>query len=362
MEELEPRFLLLAGALVIGLVFGAVARATGFCLRSALIEVLERRPGRQAVAWAVAIPVALLGTQWLSWAGLVDLSKGIYLSATLLWLPLIVGGFLFGIGMVITRGCGGRHLVLAAGGNMRSWVVITVLGLTAYATLRGILALPRLALEEVGASTFASGNQSIAVQFSQVTGLNADSVGLTVALSFLAISFFIVLRLWKQGQGIVGSLSGLAIGLLVPAGWYVTGVLGFDEFDPTRPVSLTFTAPLGEGIQYLMTYTGADANFGITAVFGVLAGSFLIALITRGFKAEGFDTPGHLARYVLGAALMGFGGVLALGCTVGAGLTGLSTLSLGSLIAVLSIITGGTVGHRIKTRIVGGRNPKLAPA
>ena len=360
MDQFEPRFLLLVGALAVGFIYGSIARASGFCLRSAVIEVIDRRPARQAAAWAIALPLAILGTQVMAYLGIIDLSASIYLTSTVMWLPLIIGGLLFGFGMVITRGCGGRHLVLAAGGNMRSWVVITVLALTAYATLRGILALPRTWLE--GAGTLSLGDTPQALPVLIAGGENAGTSALIIATAAMVIGAVIAFRLRRRDGALGGIAAGLAVGLLIPTAWYVTGVLGFDEFQPTRPVSLTFTAPMGDALQFLMTFTGATADFGATAVAGTLAGAFAWALASRSIKAEGFDSPGHMARYILGAAMMGFGGVLALGCTIGAGLSGMSTLSLGSLIALASIVTGGAVGHHIKTRVVGGRAPKIVPA
>lgn len=360
MDSLEPRFLLLAGALAVGFIYGTVARASGFCLRSAVIEVIDRRPARQAAAWAIALPLAILGTQVLSHLGVIDLKDSIYLGNSVMWLALIIGGLLFGFGMVITRGCGGRHLVLAAGGNLRAWVVITILGLTAYATLRGILALPRTWIEEAGTLSLGETPQSLPLLIAGTEG--AGTTALMIAAGLMVIGAFAAFRLRHQPGAFGGIAAGLVVGLLIPASWYVSGILGFDEFEPTRPVSLTFTAPMGDALQFLMTYTGTAADFGITAIAGTLAGAFAWAAATRSLKAEGFDSPGHMGRYVLGAAMMGFGGVLALGCTIGAGLSGMSTLSLGSLIALASIVTGGAVGHHIKTRIVGGRAPKIVPA
>jgi len=359
MADLEPRDLLLLGALAVGLGFGFIGRLSGFCLRSAIIEAVDGKPGRRFAAYAAALCTALLVTQGLAYAGILSLKGNIYWGAAITPVALAVGGLLFGFGMVITRGCGGRHMTLAGGGNLRAWVVLSVLGLTAYATLRGILALPRTWLEGLASLSFEGGRSSLdAVAGSTGT----DGIALAIAGGVALLALIAILRLRRQA-GIAGNvLAGAVIGLLIPAGWYVTGVLGFDEFNPARVESLTFTAPVGNAIQYLMTYTGSQADFGITAVGGALAGSFVAAILTGSFRLEGFDSPGHLLRYVFGAALMGFGGVLALGCTIGAGLTGMSTLSVGSLIALAGIVAGGAIGHRIKTYVVGGRAPAVVPA
>tara|TARA_R110002073_G_scaffold291268_3_gene456334 strand:+ start:1144 stop:2229 length:1086 start_codon:yes stop_codon:yes gene_type:complete len=360
MDSLEPRFLLLAGALAVGFIYGTVARASGFCLRSAVIEVIDHGPARQAAAWALALPLAILGTQVLSYLGVIDLKDSIYLGSSVMWLALIVGGLLFGFGMVITRGCGGRHLVLAAGGNLRAWLVIVVMALSAYATNRGILALPRTWIEAAGTVSLGDTPQALPLLIAGPEG--AGTAALAIAGILMAAGLLAAFRLRNRPSVAGGLAAGLVVGLLIPVGWYVSGVLGFDDFNPSRPVSLTFTTPMGNALQFLMTYTGTAADFGVTTIGGTLAGAFAWAAATRTLKAEGFDSPGHMARYALGAVMMGFGGVLALGCTIGAGLSGMSTLSLGSLIALASIVTGGAVGHHIKTRIVGGRAPKIVPA
>ena len=150
MNELDPRTALLIGALAVGAGFGVIARLSAFCFRSAVLELLARRVGFQVRAWAVAVATAIAATQILVWSGIVDVSGSIYLSSSLMWLTLIVGGVLFGIGMILARGCGARHMVLLASGNLRSAVVLSVLGIVAYMTSRGILAIPRTTLEGIG--------------------------------------------------------------------------------------------------------------------------------------------------------------------------------------------------------------------
>jgi uncharacterized membrane protein YedE/YeeE len=143
-------------------------------------------------------------------------------------------------------------------------------------------------------------------------------------------------------------LAGVIIGLVVPAGWYVTGVVGFDDFEPVRLESYTFIAPTAESLQYLMTFTGSTIGFGIAAVFGVILGSFLYVILTGKFRLEYFTGRDDLLRHIFGGMLMGFGGVLAMGCTVGQGITGMSTLALGSLLALLSIIFGSALTMKVE--------------
>ncbi|MBO6522048.1 MAG: YeeE/YedE family protein [Rhodospirillales bacterium] len=359
MSDIEPRTALLIGALVVGVGFGVIARLSAFCFRSAVLELLARRVGFQVRAWAVAIATAVAATQAMSWFGIVDISESIYLSTSLMWLTLIVGGVLFGIGMILARGCGARHMVLLASGNLRSAVVLSVLGIVAYMTLRGILAIPRTTLEGIGTldlEALGYASQSLGA----LSG-GSEIVPLAFAAAFIAIAVAVALRggLEKRVRPV---LTGLGVGALIAAGWYVTGVLGFDEFEPVRTESLTFTAPVGNAIQYLMTYTGATADFGIVAVGGVIIGAFAIA-VTRGeWVLQGFETPHQLLRYTLGGALMGFGGVMALGCTVGQGLSGLSTLSVGSILAVVSIGIGAVIGDVLVRREFAPRQAKVQPA
>ncbi len=147
-------------------------------------------------------------------------------------------------------------------------------------------------------------------------------------------------------------MTGLIVGLLVAAAWAVTGVVGVDDFEPVALTSMTFVAPIGEALQYLMTFTGATINFGIATVGGIVVGAFLPALARRQFHIESFTDADELLRHLIGAALMGTGGVMALGCTVGQGITGMSTLSLGSLIAVVAIIIGGLLASSIKKKAI----------
>src|SRR5204862_838070 len=146
--------------------------------------------------------------------------------------------------------------------------------------------------------------------------------------------------------------AGICVGLLIVSGWYATGVVGADEFEPTPLQSFSFVAPVADSLQYLMTYTGSTIGFGVAAVFGVVIGSFLYAIATRNFRIEGFASREDLANHLLGAALMGFGGVCALGCTVGQGITGVSTLAFGSLLALIATIFGAALTMKVQYHLL----------
>lgn len=358
MDALEPRTVLLVGALAIGVAFGLLARASAFCFRSALIETARGGDKPRLRAYLAALAPAVLGTQALAFAGVVDLGGGLYLGTVLGWGGAIVGGLMFGVGMILARGCGARHLVLAAGGNLRAWIVLALMAVVAYMTLRGILAIPRTALGD--AATADVGSQGLATLLGTATGVAPEAAGLGVAVVAAAGLLVLALRGAGRERARAGVVAGLAIGLLVPAAWYLTGNLAFDEFEPAPVQSITYVAPLAESLQYLMTYTGAAADFGIALVGGTLVGALAFVLARRDFRLEGFEAPGQMLRYGAGAALMGAGGVLALGCTIGQGLSGLSTLSLGSLLSVASIVAGGWLALAVEQHTV--RRAGLQPA
>jgi hypothetical protein len=215
--------------------------------------------------------------------------------------------------------------------------------------LRGLFALARVQLEtatNVDLKTRGLDNQNLGEMAGAAIGLPAGparaAAAAALALVFLIFCFKDAM-FRRSGHNIA---AGVIIGLLAVAGWVVTGILAADEFNPVPLASITFVAPVGESLQYLMTFTGSAINFGIAVVGGVIAGSFLMAVTTGTFQIESFTDRNDFVRHFAGGALMGVGGVMALGCTIGQGITGMSTLALGSLIAWLSIIGGGYLGIR----------------
>ena len=334
------------GGFIIGLIFGAVVQKTNFCTMGGLSDLVLMGDGRRFRAWLLAIAVAIIGTQVLHFAGLIDINKSIYLSANLGWLGAIVGGAMFGFGMTQTGGCASKTLVRLGAGNLKSLIVMVVLGIFAYMTLRGLLALPRLQIETTNVDLTTRGlhNQNLGEMAGAAIGLPAAAaragVAAALALLFLAICF----KDAAFRRSPTDIIAGIVIGLCAVAGWVDTGILANDEFNPVQLASITFVAPAGESLQYLMTFTGSTINFGIAVIGGVIVGGFLMAVATGTFRVESFADRQDLTRHLAGAMLMGAGGVLALGCTIGQGITGMSTLALGSLIAWLSILGGGYLG------------------
>jgi uncharacterized membrane protein YedE/YeeE len=329
--------------LVIGLVYGAVGLLSGFCLMSSLRGWWAQGDSRLVRSYALALGVAIVATQLLAGGGLVDLTKSIYLQRSFSAPLMFFGGLLFGYGMVLSNGCGSRALVLLGRGNLRSLVVVIVLGIAAQMTLKGLIAPARVIVLQASQTTPAIISLPALMSAFGVSETFARTLVAAVMSSALIIFAFAHApfhRAWGQ------IAAGIIVGLLVPAGWFATGYLGADDFNPVPVTSLTFISPVADALQYAMLSTGLTLNFGITLVVGVFLGSLVTALVTRQFHWEGYTSPRHMLRSIGGAALMGSGGALAYGCSVGQGLTGLSTLALASFVAVAGILLGSAAGLR----------------
>lgn len=323
--------------------FGAVANKTHFCTMGSISDWINIGTKNRFRTWMLAMGIAMVGTQIMAALGWVDLSGSVYLNTTLGWAGNLFGGFVFGVGMTIGSGCGQRSLVRVGNGNLKSLVVVLVLGITAYATLRGILAPTRLQLAEltsVDLQALGPLDQSIPTLLAAWLGADAQTIALIVTgVVALAVGIFAFSEP-SYRRDFDNILAALTVGLLVVGGWYLTGVIGNDEFEPVPVESLTFIAPIGNTINYLMTYTGATINFGIAVMLGVILGSLIYGVASGTFRIETFASRADLVNHILAGVLMGFGGVLAVGCTIGQGVTGMSTLALGSLIALMAIIAG----------------------
>lgn len=334
--------------LLIGLAYGAVGLLSGFCLLSGLRGWWADGDSRLIRTFALALGVAIAAAQLLAAGGLVDLGKSIYLQPSFSAPLMFVGGALFGYGMVLSNGCGSRAMVLLGRGNLRSLVVVLVLGISAQMTLKGLIAPARVAVLQ--ATQTAPSVISLPALLSTL-GIG-ETLARMIAASAMSGALIIFAFAHAPFQRAFGQIAaGIAVGLLVAAGWFATGYLGADDFNPTAVTSLTFIAPIADSVQYIMLSTGLTLNFGITMVAGVFAGSLVTALATRRFHWEGFTSPRHMLRSIGGAALMGAGGAMAYGCSIGQGLTGLSTLALASFVAVAGILLGTAAGLRGALRV-----------
>ncbi|MBT8409767.1 MAG: YeeE/YedE family protein, partial [Alphaproteobacteria bacterium] len=276
--------------------------------------------------WLAGLATAVLAVQALGMLGFVSLDEHRWSSADLPIFALVAGGLAFGVGMVLTRGCVSRLTVLASAGNLRAVTVVVLFAIIAHAMLKGVLAPLRVS---IGSLTIESPVASLA----NLPG----GAGLWTALVVLPLAAFA----WRSHARRSHLALGGVIGLVAALGWAGTSVLLFDEFDPLPVQSLAFTLPWSETLFWTIASTAVPATFGVGFLAGVIGGAFLSALLRREVRLESFETPGQTMRYGLGAALMGAGGVLAGGCTVGAGIAGGATLSVAALVALISIVAGG---------------------
>lgn len=347
MEELPVSTVVATAGFLAGAVFGGVVNKTNFCTMGALTDIVFMNNYSRLRSWLLAIAVAIIGSQTLHVMGVINLYQSIYQTPNLGWLSAIVGGLMFGFGMVMAGGCASKNLVRVGGGNLKSVVVVIVLGIFAYMTLRGLIGMARVQMERatmVDLSEIGLASQGIIDMIASIGGSDPEDLRVSIStVVVLGLLFFCFKddEFRASGNNI---FAGVVIGLLIPVGWWITGVLGYDDFEPTPLSSFTFVSPTGNSLQYMMTFTGATISFGIAIVGGVIFGSFLVAVSTKTFRIEAFSGNDDMIRQMSGAALMGTGGTLALGCTIGQGITGMSTLALGSLIALLSIILGGLIG------------------
>jgi uncharacterized membrane protein YedE/YeeE len=333
---------------LIGAIFGVVGLLSGFCLMSGLRNWWVHGDGRMIRMFALAMAVAVAGTQLLAGNGLIDLGKSIYLQPSFSAPLILFGGLLFGYGMVAANACASRALVLLGRGNLRSLVVIVTIAVTAEMTLKGLIAPLRIAVLQWSQTTLQV--PSLPALISAI-GLNDPAARLlaAAAVSGALVAFALAYAPFRQSRRQI--VAGTMIGLLIPAGWFATGNLGADAFEPAPVVSLTFIAPIADTLQYVMLSTGSALSFGIVLVFGVLVGSFIASLFKRSFHLEGYTSVRHMMRSIGGAAMMGCGGAMAYGCSIGQGLTGFSTLALPSFVAVVGILVGAAVALRSPARV-----------
>ena len=343
MDELSTSSQVAVAGFFLGLVFGAVVQRTHFCTMGAIADLVLFGDGRRMRAWLLAIAVAIFGSQALVSTGVVDLGGSFYRASDILWLGALLGGLMFGFGMTQTGGCTSRNLVRLGAGNLKSLVVLLVMGVTAYMTMNGLLAIPRLRMEVIGGITAT--DQGIG----SMLGLAGPALFLLALMIAAALAAFCFKdrKFRTSGKDVT---AGFVLGALIPLGWLITGIFGADDFEPEPLASLAFVAPIARGLVYLMTYPAAPISFGIAAVGGVLLGGFVSARAVGDFRIEGFSGQDDLIRHLTGAVLMGAGGVLGLGCTIGQGMTGLSTLAIGSVLTTLSIMAGGVLGVRYLER------------
>ena len=329
------------------MIAGFAARAAAFCTFGAIADAVVVQNQRRLRAWMLALAVALIGSQALHHLGMVDLGQSIYLAAPFNGVFALFGGLLFGFGMALVGTCGFGTLIRLGGGDLRALVDMACLGFFAFLTLSGPLAYLRVHAAE------ATDHGTLGLEAPSLIDLAAGIIGrpaadlrlLIVALIAAALLLYSLSDrdLRRRHREIVAALM---IGAVIPLGWLATGVLGHDPFEPAPLGSLTFVRPIGEGFLYMMLMSGMSPTFGITTVAGVIVGAVIAARAKNEWRIEGFDGDREMVRHLGGAALMGVGGVLALGCTIGQGMSAMSTLALSAPLAMVAIFLGAAFGLR----------------
>ena len=339
-------------AFILSVLFGAIAQRTHFCTMGAVSDIVTMRDWTRMRQWGMAIGLAMIGFYTLAVTGLIDPAKTLYATGRFIWLSALVGGLMFGFGMVLASGCGSKTLVRIGGGNLKSVVVFVVMGVAAFATLKGITAVLRVATVDRVAIEFAS-NAALPNWLGVATGLSSAGAGLILSLVF-GLGLIIWALLGHDFVRFDNLLAGLGLGTIIAAMWWVSGHLGYVAEHPEtlqeaflatnsgRMEALSFVSPVAYTIDWVMFFSDKAKvlTIGIVSVFGVVVGSAIYSVATRSFRWEGFRDAEDTANHLLGAVLMGVGGVAAMGCTVGQGLSGLSTLSATSFVAVAAIVAG----------------------
>jgi len=366
----------------VALIMGAVVNKTNFCTMGAVSDAVNMGDNSRMRAWFLAIAVAMLGVVILETAGLVNTSTSFppYRGSELIWAENLLGGVLFGIGMTLASGCGNKTLIRIGGGNIKSIMVLLIIGLIAYymvnpfpgsdQTLMSVLFYDWLRPTAISLST----SQDLG---SLVNDADAANMRMYIGGAISLLLLIIIFKSSEFRSSLDNVMGGLVVGLSVLAGWYISGALisieaegemlnlaryveNWDmlvDSDAGKPAELrslntqsfTFINPMGQTYGYAMGgFASKYLTFGLMALFGVIAGSFLWSLVTRSFRIEWFASFGDFFNHLIGAVLMGFGGVLAVGCTIGQGITGVSTLALGSIITLFSIIFGSAITMKVQ--------------
>ncbi len=335
----------------LSVIFGYVANKTSFCTMGAVSDVVNMSEWGRMRSWLLAIAIAILGTGTLVYLGFLDITKTYYTRETFHWLAALVGGLTFGIGMTLAGGCGQRTLVRLGGGNLKSVVVFLFLGYFALVSMSGVLRIFTDSFLRIDMFTLHLESMQT---LPSLLGM-ADATSHMMVAGVLALGILVFVFMNKEFRSNFDNvLAGVAVGLIVVAGWYVTGKIGLldyeNEFmervvsyvgtDSKLAESMTFVGPLAYTMDLWAYWNDKHITFGIACVFGVVIGSFLYSLVNRTFRWEYFTSPQDMLRHLVGAALMGYGGVTAMGCTIGQGVTGVSTLAIGSFVVLFGIIAG----------------------
>jgi uncharacterized membrane protein YedE/YeeE len=347
MEQLLDRFgegtVLFVTALFVGAVFGGAAQHSRFCLRSATIEFSTRVWGSSLSIWLVAFCTAVLGVQAMIAFGLLDVSEARQLAATGSLSGAIIGWLLFGIGMILARGCASRLLVLSATGNLRAVVTGLVLTLTAQASLRGGLAPARETLGSLWTVPGGNGRNMLSV-----LDISPTATALLAGAALVGSLWFAQSKGTRASRTIAAVLVGVAVAL----GWVATYTIAQASFEVVPISSVTFTGPSADTLMGLVNERSLPLSFGSGLVPGVFVGAMGMAMLNREARIQRFEPEMPMERYLLGGVLMGFGSMLAGGCAVGAGMSGGSVFAVTAWLALLSMWIGAAAAHLTLSRFL----------
>jgi uncharacterized membrane protein YedE/YeeE len=352
---------------ILGFILGYVVNKTNFCTMGAVSDLVNIGDSSRFKAWLLAIATAIVGVTLLEYMSIVDIdeSRIPYRNSVFFWPRYILGGIMFGIGMTLASGCGNKILIRIGGGNIKSIFVLIVAGLMALLMTRtdfyGLLFHSWMNPISPDLAKLGISDQSIQTMFSSITGIESNNMIITILVPAI-ISILLLKYIFSSYSKLSSDniLSGIVVGLVVTFAWLISGgelgqawIENNDFLDTPYPSvgvqSFTFINPMGELLIYSSSvFDSFYLTFGVTALISTVCGSFIYALISNNLRLEWFANKHDFYRHLLGAVLIGIGGVLSLGCTIGQGVTGVSTLALGSIITLISIIFGASLMMKIE--------------
>ena len=352
---------------ILGFILGYVVNKTNFCTMGAVSDLVNIGDSSRLKAWLLAITTAIVGVTLLEYLGIVDVSESRipYRNSVLFWPRYIIGGIMFGIGMTLASGCGNKILIRIGGGNLKSIFVLLIAGLMALLMTRtdfyGLIFHSWMNPISPDLAKLGIPDQSVQTIFSSLTNIDAGNILITIFIPLL-ICIFLLKYIFSSYTSLSSDniLSGVVVGLVVTFAWLISGgelgqawIENNDFLDTPYPSvgvqSFTFINPMGEVLIYTSSvFDNFYLTFGVTALISTIVGSFVYSLISNNLRIEWFASKHDLFRHFIGAVLIGIGGVLSLGCTIGQGVSGVSTLAIGSIITLLSIIFGASLMMKIE--------------
>lgn len=370
----------------LSLVLGAVANKTNFCTMGAVSDLVNMGDSGRLRAWILAATVAMIGVLVLEGLGYINLGSTTlppYRGSQFQWGRYLLGGFLFGIGMTLGSGCGNKTLIRMGAGNIKSLFVFVMIAVVAYYMVDPFKQLPATWYQTMfapwlgKASISLTGNQDLGSMVGGAVGVAPLTMRLIIGAVIAAVSLFILFRSADFRKNFDNVFAGIVIGVVVIAAWYITSNITINGADGHQtmsqfynnwdfamdsavgkpkngatnllPQSFTFISPMGQAFGYATSgFAKNFMTFGVVSVIGVILGSLLWSLINRSFRIEWFASFKDFITHIIGGILMGFGGVLGLGCTIGQGITGVSTLALGSFMVFISIVFGSALTMKIQ--------------